>query len=86
MTTDDDTNKVNAVKNEEASQVSRLEEEIRALKQKLASQMQTASTSSISSPSAASLLANGDRHLEEDGRGRGAGAAHTEGDRCVFSP
>lgn len=44
------------MKNEEASQVSRLEEEVRALKQKLLaqqqqqSQLQTASTSSLSSP------------------------------------
>ncbi len=35
-----ETEKVNAVKNEEASQVSRLEEEIRALKQKLLQQQQ----------------------------------------------
>ncbi|CAN0569881.1 unnamed protein product, partial [Ectocarpus sp. 12 AP-2014] len=43
--------KVNAVKNEEASQVSRLEEEVRALKQKLlAHEQQTASMASLSSP------------------------------------
>ncbi|CAM9798826.1 unnamed protein product [Ectocarpus sp. 4 AP-2014] len=43
--------KVNAVKNEEASQVSRLEEEVRALKQKLlAHEQQTASMTSLSSP------------------------------------
>ncbi|CAM9812948.1 unnamed protein product [Ectocarpus fasciculatus] len=43
--------KVNAVKNEEASQVSRLEEEVRALKQKLlAHEQQTASVASLSSP------------------------------------
>lgn len=61
--------KVNAVKNEEASQVSRLEEEIRALKRKLAEQQQTASASLISSPSAADIA--GGRGLGVEGGGLG---------------
>ena len=68
--------KVNAVKNEEASQVSRLEEEIKALKQKLLAQQGAASPSFLPSPSsaAASLGGEGGRAVagaEGDGRGRG---------------
>eukprot|EP00903_Cladosiphon_okamuranus_P015598 g14403.t1 len=57
--------KVNAVKNEEASQVSRLEEEVRALKQKLLaqqkqqSQQQAASASSLSLPANVAAAAGG---------------------------
>ncbi|CAM9934440.1 unnamed protein product, partial [Laminaria digitata] len=69
--------KVNAVKNEEASQVSRLEEEIKALKQKLLAQQGAASSpSSLPSPSSAAASMGGEGGhaaggAEGGGRGRG---------------
>lgn len=74
------------MKNEEASQVSRLEEEIRALKQKLIAQQQTASTSSLSSPSATHGASEAGRAGDNgevaagDGQGDGGGREGRSGD------
>lgn len=82
---------MNAVKNEEASQVSRLEEEIKALKQKLLAQQGALSLPSPSSSAAASMGGDGGHAagVAGDGRGRGvAGGGSGEdgsgGDRCAW--